>query len=95
MDRCRCARATPDATDATDAAAATNEGVKNGECNGKVNNGVNDVSATAAGSVQKNHNGNDASEQLELLSSSKGACVSVIGSGGGDDSPGNKTGSMV
>lgn len=88
MDRCRCARRTPD--DAS--AAATNEVVNNGECNGnKINNGVNSVSANAATAATGNHDidhgsAANAAERLELLSSSKGHCVEPAG---------NKNGSMV
>ena len=93
VDRCRCTGATPDA-------AATNEGIANGnDCNGckAVNNGSakNDFpSASANAGKRSNHEGSNsaatATERLELLSSSKGQCaVSVI------DSSGKKTGSMV
>ena len=96
MDRCRGSRADPDASN-TATTPATNEGagrVSNGDCNGKVNNGVNkDVVATV--NNENNHdNGNAAdTERLELLSSSKGQgnCVSVVDGGGG----GTKSGSMV
>ena len=92
MDRCRCSRADPDASN-TATTPATNEGgrVSNGDCNGKINNGVN-KNVAAAGNT---HEGNAAdTERLELLSSAKGQqgsnCVSVV-----DGDGGTKSGSMV
>ena len=94
MDRCRCSRADPDASN-TATTPATNEAgrVSNGDCNGKVNNGVNKDAVAAVNNENNHDNGNAAdTERLELLSSSKGQgnCVSVV-----DGDGGTKSGSMV
>ena len=92
VDRCRCSRADPDASN-TATTPATNEAgrVSNGDCNGKINNGVN-KDVVVVNNENNHDNGNAAdTERLELLSSSKqGNCVSVV-----DGNAGTKSGSMV